>query len=116
MLVKVTTHSLLNPPIAIGRKLIAPGGIKLFNSTNEANISGLNQIHGILIEMLTSTGITAHDGDDKPQIGIHHPGMRTTPATDDGRRLFIGILPLAYQASQVHLLCIRQEGDTANCL
>jgi hypothetical protein len=76
----------------------------------------LNQVHGILIEMLASAGITADNGDNKPQIGIHHSSVRSTPATDNGRRLFFGVLPLAYQASQVHLLCIRQKGYAANRL
>ncbi|MCX5938004.1 MAG: hypothetical protein NTW02_07345, partial [Cyanobium sp. LacPavin_0920_WC12_MAG_62_9] len=63
---------------------------------------------------LASAGITTNNGDNKPQIGIHHPGMGSTPATHNGRRLLLGILPLPYQASQVHLLGIRKKGDASN--
>ena len=62
-------HALANPPEGVGRKLVAPGGIKLFDSPLEPKGSFLDQVEQLHSLALIFLG----NADNKPEVGFHHP-------------------------------------------
>ena len=62
-------NSFANPPVGVGRKLVATAGVKAINRLDQAQISLLDRI----LQLQLAIGIFTGDGHHKAQIGGHHP-------------------------------------------
>jgi hypothetical protein len=78
VLLYVVTHCLTNPPVGIGGKLITSTGIIFSCSTNQAQIPGLNKIHGIKLQVMDAALKASDHAHHQALIGRNHPAHGPT--------------------------------------